>query len=328
MAEDNQGSRMKTKSESSSDKGKRRLEDEDNSGSYSKDLKRSQNFELGDYPEPWIHYPQYPGDRLQFCTGGSFVAKVYDISRSSKNCRPVELVQLLCYSRLAMALYNIRMGTNFSVVKVLMATAQNTPVYTKYVTFEAETNSGGSVTFQTKIIVFYHPCHQIQILFVRIKPDYNNSQPSDLDHIAVVEEGALLSRVISTYTTDSGLDSQYNLALYLSQFALVSHDVFVLKQFRVAKHDIESLKVLQLVKLDSSVPSYLITFEASLLAETDRKSVETFETKICMPTLFPTTTIELSSEARVITVGKSRVKGRKQTLIAAREDQGSGEEEK
>ena len=97
--------------------------------------------------------------------------------------------------------YAYLQGTNFSVVKVLMATAQNTPVYTKYVTFEAETNSGGSVTFQTKIIVFYRPCHKIQILFVRIKPDYNNSQPSDLDHIAVVEEGALLSRVISTYTT-------------------------------------------------------------------------------------------------------------------------------
>ncbi|XP_063936820.1 uncharacterized protein LOC108195441 isoform X1 [Daucus carota subsp. sativus] len=292
---------MNTKLESSSDKRKRKLENGDNGGSYYEDLKRSENFEVGDYPIPWVHYPQFPGDRLQFCTGGSMVLKVYDISRSSKDYRPVELVQLLCYSRLAMAFYNIRMGTNFSVVKVLMATAQNSPVYTKYVTFEAETNSGGSVIFQTKIFVYYRPCFKIEISFVRIKPDCNNSQPSDLDHIAVVDEGALLSRVISTYTTDSALDSQSSLALYLSQFALVSHDVFVLKQFRVAKHDIESLKVLQLVKLDSRVPSYLITFEASLLAETDRKSVETFETKICMPTLFPATTIELSSEAQVIT---------------------------
>ncbi|XP_074324712.1 uncharacterized protein LOC141661605 isoform X1 [Apium graveolens] len=293
------------KKNESSDKGKRKLEDDNDSGTYSKDLKRSENFELGDYPVPWVHYPQSPGDRLQFYTGGSFVAKVYDIARSdSKNCEPVEVVQLLCYSRLAMAFYNIRMGTHFCVVKVLMATAQNTPAYTNYVTFEAETNSGGSVTFQTKILVFYHPCPKIQILFVRIKPDYkpsNNSQPPDLDHIAqVVEERALLSRVINTYAIDSELDSQYCLARYLSQFALVSHDVFVLDQFVVAKHDIESLKVLELVKLDSMVPSYLITFEASLLAETDRKSVKTFETNICMPTLFPTTTIELRSEARVI----------------------------
>lgn len=97
--------------------------------------------------------------------------------------------------------YAYLQGTNFSVVKVLMATAQNSPVYTKYVTFEAETNSGGSVIFQTKIFVYYRPCFKIEISFVRIKPDCNNSQPSDLDHIAVVEEGALLSRVISTYTT-------------------------------------------------------------------------------------------------------------------------------
>ncbi|KAL8118102.1 hypothetical protein AgCh_015854 [Apium graveolens] len=148
---------MKTNLESSSDKGKRKLEDEDDSSTYSKDLKRSENFEVGDYPVPWVHHPQSPGDHLQFYTGASFVAKVYDISRSSKNCKPVELHQLLCYSKLAMTFYNIKMGTQFFVVKVLMATSQNKPAYT-------------------------NPCRKIQILFVRIKPDYNtsnNSQPPD-----------------------------------------------------------------------------------------------------------------------------------------------------
>ncbi|KAL8103555.1 hypothetical protein AgCh_027944 [Apium graveolens] len=70
----------------------------------------------------------------------------------------------------------------------------------------------------------------------------------------------------------------------------------------VAKHDIESLKVLKLVKLVGKVPTYQITFEAPLLAETEGKCVETFETEICMPSLSPTIVIELKSDARVISV--------------------------
>ncbi|KAK1400507.1 hypothetical protein POM88_000112 [Heracleum sosnowskyi] len=143
-------------------------------------------------------------------------------------------------------------GTHFRVVKLLMATRGNSKTYPHYITFEAERNTEGSVTFQTEILVSNHPFSNIKILFVRIKPDQYNSQPSDIDHNAqVVEDHTRLSQVINTYTIDSTLDSQYSLALYLSQFALFSFNNNVLKRFVVAKHDIESLKVLKLVKLDS-----------------------------------------------------------------------------
>ncbi|KAK1378462.1 hypothetical protein POM88_025206 [Heracleum sosnowskyi] len=82
----------------------------------------------------------------------------------------------------------------------------------------------------------------------------------------------------------SRLDHRYSLALYLSQYALVSHNIHVLQE-DVAKHDMKSLKVLKLVKSVAKVPTYLITFEAPLCAEIERKNVETFETEIYMPTL-------------------------------------------
>ncbi|KAK1400506.1 hypothetical protein POM88_000111 [Heracleum sosnowskyi] len=156
-------------------------------GSYMEDLRKSQNFEVGDYPVPWVLPKCYPGDRSQCITGLPCVAKIYDTAHSTHGIKRIHIDKLLCYSRLAMAFYNIRMGTDF--------------------------------------------------------------RPSDIDQ--VVEDRTRLSQVINTYTIDSTLDSQYSLALYLSQFALFSFNNNVLKRFVVAKHDIESLKVLKLVKRDS-----------------------------------------------------------------------------
>ncbi|KAK1401099.1 hypothetical protein POM88_000704 [Heracleum sosnowskyi] len=119
----------------------------------------------------------------------------------------------------------------------------------------------------------------------------------DVKLLRATNRGYRLYQVITTY--DSSLDSRYSLALYLSRVSLVSYYRTVLA-VNVAKHDIESLKVLKLVKSVAKVPTYLITFQAPLLAETEGKSVETFETEICIRSLYPTIVIELKSDARVI----------------------------
>ncbi|KAK1400501.1 hypothetical protein POM88_000106 [Heracleum sosnowskyi] len=218
---------------------KRKLEADDDEegvakGGYLEDLIKSENFEVGDYhPAPWVRYPRFPGDRLQFICGFPCVAKIYDSSHKNPSCQRILIQRLLCFSRLAMLFYNIRMGTYFRVVK------------------PSEFDHNKSKNSQPS--EFDHKKSK-------------NSQPSDFDHNAqVVEHCTRLYRVINTYTIDSRLDSQYSLALYLSQFALVSHNYYVLK-LSVAKHDIESLKVLKLVKPDSEDPTYLITFEASVYA--------------------------------------------------------------
>ncbi|KAK1370086.1 hypothetical protein POM88_036178 [Heracleum sosnowskyi] len=247
---------------------KRKLEDDGEKhdgaktggGGYYEDLRKSENFEVGDYTPPWVCHPRFPGDRIQFRTGISCPAKIYDSLRKKPRQDGIVLDKLICFSRLAISFYNIRMGTHFRFLNVRMTTAHGSPsAYTYYLTFEAQRNTEeGSVTFQTKLITSKKPCLNIQIFFVRVKPDpdnsnhSNNSQPSESDHNAQV---TLLSQVINAYTIDSRLDSQYNLALYLSQYALVSYNYRVLKQFVVAKHDMESLKVLKLVKPDSEVRS-------------------------------------------------------------------------
>lgn len=58
-------------------------------------------------------------------------------------------------------------------------------------------------------------------------------------------------------------------------------------------HDIQSLKVIEPMKPVADGTTYLITFEASLRNKS--KNIETFETKICIPTIFPTTTIEFKT---------------------------------
>lgn len=263
---------------------------------YWEELEKSDNFEVGDIPRPCGH--------KQPLVGNAF-SKIYDASREPDPDYELEDYTLLCFSRLAICFYNMREGTYFRDVKVLMATRSGLTDPDYYITFQAfsyksRRSRGNAVTFQTHIIEFVCNCPRFQIMFVRIKPDGNKakkSQHSEYDPKAQIVQDHLF-RVIKTYTIDSRLDSRYSLALYLSQFALVSHNLDVLKE-TVAKHDMESLKVLKLVKSVDGVPTYHITFEAALLAETEGKNVETFEAKVCMPTLFPTTMIE--SEARVIT---------------------------
>lgn len=99
--------------------------------------------------------------------------------------------------------YAYMQASHFRVVKVLMTTANSSPsAHTHYITFQAQKrNTGSFVTFQTKIVVSGCPCPRFQILFVRIKPDHNNSQPSEFDNNAqVVEDRTLLSQLINKYT--------------------------------------------------------------------------------------------------------------------------------
>ncbi|KAK1379392.1 hypothetical protein POM88_026136 [Heracleum sosnowskyi] len=241
---------------------------------YLDEVEKSENFEVGDYPYPGTTVYGAPRPPM---TGCSIPAKIYDASDPDPDEQLYDY-RLLCFSRLALCFYNIREGTYFRDVKVLMATQRGISNCDTYITFQAfssksRRNRGSAVTFQT--------------------------HPSEYDPKAKIVQDRLF-KVIKKYTIGSRLDSRYSLALHLSQYALVSHNIDVLQE-DVAKHDMESLKVLKLVKSVAKVPTYLITFEAPLCAETERKNVETFETEICMPTLFPTTMIELISEARVIT---------------------------
>ncbi|KAK1378477.1 hypothetical protein POM88_025221 [Heracleum sosnowskyi] len=272
---------------------------------YLNEVEKSENFEVGDYPYPGTTVYGAPRQPMTSC---SIAAKIYDASDPDPDQQLYDY-RLLCFSRLALCFYNIREGTYFHDVKVLMATQRGISNCDTYITFQAfssksRRNRESAVTFQTHVIDFDYmePCPRFQIMFVRIKPDGNKakkSQPSEYDPKAKIVHDCLF-QVIKTYTIDSRLDCRYSLALHLSQYALVSHNIDVLQE-DVAKHDMESLKVLKLVKSVAKVPTYLITFEAPLCAETERKNVETFETEICMPTLFPTTMIELISVARVIT---------------------------
>ncbi|KAK1359264.1 hypothetical protein POM88_043738 [Heracleum sosnowskyi] len=55
---------------------------------YVADVRRSENFEVGDYPIPGTHIPDYSrGERLQLATGVPIVAKIYDSSHSKPGGR-------------------------------------------------------------------------------------------------------------------------------------------------------------------------------------------------------------------------------------------------
>lgn len=247
---------------------------------YLEDVKKSECFEVGEYP----HID------LRYATGYPAVTKIYD--SSSQTDQDLEDEMLLYLAKLAICLYNIVEDADFGNVKVLMATRSGIKNENHYITFEAflstRTRKKVAVTFQTHIVISLpHPFPKFEIMFVRIKPSQSHPpNNSDESHHQVAKHGRL-SRLI-----DSGLDSRYSLDLYLSQYALFTYNLRTLS-LRVAKHDIESLEVVQLMKSVAEVPTYRITFEAPLRSKTKMKSVDTFQTEICMPSLFPTTIIEL-----------------------------------
>lgn len=281
---------------------------------YFDDVEKSECFEVGDYPHM----------DLSSVHGFPVVCRIYDSSHKDEN---LEDDMLLYLSKLAICFHNIREGTNFGHVKVIMAMRSGIKNENRYVTFEAFPSNSKrkrvAVTFQTHILVNpSRPYPQVEIMFVRIKPseqDQNNSkncqqeqpsesdpnkdqihqqgQPSESDQDKDQIYQKRLSRVIGRYTIGSQVDSQYSLALYLSHYALLNYNLFTLSE-SIAKHDIESLKVVKLMKPNAEVPTYNITFEAPLRGKTKRKNVETFKTEICMPLLFPTTVIQFKSVSK------------------------------
>lgn len=63
-----------------------------------------------------------------------------------------------------------------------------------------------------------------------------------------------------------------------------------MKVVKAMKHDPPSRKVVKRKKHDAEGTTYIVSFQASLRDE--REKVESFETQISMPTIFPTTTIQ------------------------------------
>ncbi|KAL6542523.1 hypothetical protein OROMI_024125 [Orobanche minor] len=266
---------------------------------YLDDVEKNECFEVGDYP----HID------LSGLVGYPMVQRVYDLSHTDEN---LEDDMLLYLSKLAICFYNIREGTCFCDVKVVMATESGVKRDNYHITFHAfltkSKRNRVAVTFQAHIVVYFVcPYPKFEIMFVRIKPsesDQNKSknsqqgQPSESDH----DKDQIYQHRLSQVIQDSPLDSQYSLALYLCQYALFSYNFSTLSG-SVAKHDIESLKVVELTKPVAEIPTYLITYEAPLRPKAKGKNVDTFKIEICMPSLFPTTVIEFKSEVRVNTVG-------------------------
>ncbi|KAL6542524.1 hypothetical protein OROMI_024126 [Orobanche minor] len=275
---------------------------------YLDDVEKSECFEVGDYP----HID------LSGLVGYPMVQRVYDLSHTDEN---LEDDMLLYLSKLAICFYNIREVHAFAMSKsswqrnrVLRGTITTTESGVKrdnyHITFQAfltqSKRNRVAVTFQAHIVVYFVCAYpKFEIMFVRIKPsesDQNKSknsqqgQPSESDH----DKDQIYQHRLSQVIQDSPLDSQYNLALYLCQYALFSYNFFTLSG-SVAKHDIESLKVVELTKPVAEIPTYLITYEAPLRPKAKGKNVDTFKIEICMPSLFPTTVIEFKSEVRVNT---------------------------
>lgn len=176
--------------------------------------------------------------------------------------------------------------TDFDNVQVLRAKKLTALPSHYYITFKAFSAGGIAETFQTNICYYFpKPCTKIEIISVRIGTsdfddfvqDSQNDQPSNLD------------KIYRQRLKTQSHDSRFKLAVYLSQFSLVNYNIRELR-VNAAMHHIQSLKIVKPMKLVRKGTTYLVTFEASLCA--DSNNVETFDTEICMRTLFPTTTIE------------------------------------
>lgn len=212
---------------------------------------------------------------------GTSTRLYYDSSRPS-GLPGIRMDKLVCFAELAIRLYNIKELTHFAQVKVLKVVATYSGLVDFRITFQAFSPLGVASVFVTKVRQFVGAYPNIEIRFVRIKRSHSDSKNSQQVLPRNIDEQRP-SQVITT-------DSVNYLAPYISQLALVMYNIFTLHVKKDAVHDIASLKVVKAIKHVVDGTTYLVTFEAPLRDES--KNVETFETQICMPTLFPSTTIE------------------------------------
>ncbi|KAL6522431.1 hypothetical protein OROMI_031703 [Orobanche minor] len=180
--------------------------------------------------------------------------------------------------------------TNFGQVKVLKVVRSLSGAIDNYITFEAFSHPGVASVFIAEVTEFLDAYERIEIRSVKIKHSDSNHNGKNS------QEGIPQKQTLSH-------DSLNDVAPYISQYALAMYNIFTLHVKKDAVHDISSVKVIRAIihdapslkvvkgkKHEAEGTTYLVTFEASLRDE--RKNVETFETKISVPTLFPTLIIQ------------------------------------
>ncbi|WOG85728.1 hypothetical protein DCAR_0104920 [Daucus carota subsp. sativus] len=224
------------------------------------------------------------GRRVHFVAGVP-MKKIYDASKNKK-LYPIYMDEYVCLTELAIHLYNIKEHTQFSQVKLLKIVTEQGGYWVNHITFEALSPLGDATVFKTTITEIFRQYRKIEIKPVKLKcsQSHDNGEKSKQDPPLDIAQ----QPVIKTFPAKALVD----LAPFLSQYALIMYNIDEVKIKREAVHDISSLKVVKAIKLDSEEGTlYHVTFTASLRDES--KNIETFETQICVPTLFPNMTMEV-----------------------------------
>lgn len=239
-------------------------------------------------------YAMKGGKRVRIINGMS-TRKYYDSSSGLNHLRGCRMDNIVSLTQLAIRFYNIKEHTNFGQVKVLKVVCSLSGAIVNYITFQAFSHPGIASVFIAEVIEFLDAFERIEIRSVKIKrsgSDHNGKNSQEGLHPTIPQQQTLSH------------DSLKDVAPYLSQYALAMynihtlhvkkdavHDISSVKVIKAMKHDAPTLKVVKGKKHDAEDTTYLVTFEASLRDE--RKNIETFETKISVPTLFPTIIIQL-----------------------------------
>ncbi|KAL6530430.1 hypothetical protein OROMI_028319 [Orobanche minor] len=229
------------------------------------------------------------GRRVRIIHGMS-TRKYYDSSSGLNHIRGYRMDKIVSLTQLAIRFYNIKEHTNFGQVKVLKVVRSLSGAIDNYITFEAFSHPGVASVFIAEVTEFLDAYERIEIRSVKIKHSDSNHNGKNS------QEGIPQKQTLSH-------DSLNDVAPYISQYALAMYNIFTLHVKKDAVHDISSVKVIRAIihdapslkvvkgkKHEAEGTTYLVTFEASLRDE--RKNVETFETKISVPTLFPTLIIQ------------------------------------
>lgn len=220
------------------------------------------------------------GKRFRIIHGMS-TQKYYDSSSGLNRIRGYRMDKIVSLTQLAIRFYNINEHTNFGQVKVLKVVRSLSGAIVNYITFEAVSPPGVALVFVAEVTEFLDAYERIEIRSVKIKR-------SSSDHNGKNSQEVLPFNIPQQHTLSH--DFLNDLAPYLSQYALAMYNIFTLHVKKDAVHDISSVKVVKAMKHDAEGTTYLVTFEASLHDES--KKVETFETKISVPALFPTIIIQ------------------------------------
>lgn len=127
--------------------------------SFRRDVGRSDGFEVG-------HYPLMDAAGIH----GTWIYKFYD--RENAPLGPSDMNELVCLSRLAICIYNMKKNTRFGNVKVLKAMTFGGTVVGYNITFEASLPDKTTETFRTRIFTDIPvPYAKIKIEFVKVKPN-------------------------------------------------------------------------------------------------------------------------------------------------------------